>query len=235
MLEPLERIEEQLLMAVGQAHRRRRRRRVLVPSIAATMVLALASGASAISGVGPVGDMLSGGSEQVHPQRDAPRVKLVVGAGPQAASMRAFKNPGEHYCVQTPPATRGADTSEACAPYADLARALDTSGVFLIVGATETPSDASYAIAGITRGDATSVELTPTTGPSKHAELSAAWMRAPTRDDSAAEGSASRPLRALLAVVDGDFPSAERPLHVTVLLADGEQLQSSWPSEQIVP
>jgi hypothetical protein len=235
MLEPLERIEEQLLTAVGQARRRRRRRRVMVPSIAATMVLALASGASAITGVGPVGNMLSGGSEQVHPQRDAPRVKLVVGAGPQAASMRAFKNPGENYCVQTPPASRGADTSEACAPYADLATALGTSGVFLTTGASETPNDATHAIAGITRGDATSVELTPANGPSQHAELSAAWMRAPTREDSAAEGDASRPLRAFLAVVDGEYPSSERPIHVTVLLADGERLQSSWPSEQTVP
>jgi hypothetical protein len=84
MLEPLERIERQLVMAVGPARRRRRRRRLIVPSVAATMVLALASAASAITGVGPVGDMLVDGA---YPTTGDPlRTHLTLAGGERFAT-----------------------------------------------------------------------------------------------------------------------------------------------------
>jgi hypothetical protein len=223
MPDPLARIEQQLIDAVPRASRRRRRRRAIAPAIAVIALLAASSAASAVTGVGPLADLLSSRAGDLDPRPGAPHVELTLaGPGEGRSAMRAFKNPGEPYCVQVPPVRTAATTSATCTPDAGVAKALADAGMLATVGPPAVPSSDhpdAYVIAGLVRGDAASISIADATGRTGAAKLSHVWTTA----------GEDLPLRAFLVVIDGAYPHTGAPASVRVVLEDGTAVRSEWP------
>lgn len=228
MSEPLDRIERQLTVVARRRVRRRRRVRLLAPASTA-LVLTLASAASAVTGVGPVGDLLAEGEPaDLAPTRGAAQVRVDQrGADGQVFAMRAYETPRGVLCFQAPLPSPAGDTAMSCAPPKPLASELTRVGFRANLATGE--DGKTPVIFGIVRGDATAVTLDDGTGVGQRAELSRPWTTIPSHGAIAGSGDGSLPLRAFLLAVDGRYPSAERPVTLRVALAGGDVRSSKWP------
>jgi hypothetical protein len=225
MTDPLVRINAQLDAAAMRYVERRRRRRIGALGMAtAVLVIGIASGASALTGVGPVADLLEGGRlpDLVRPAPEEPRVVVEqADAGGTVWTMRAYRaGKGSVFCIQAPPfPAAGGTTNASCAPYEVLARDLDDSAVFLTIVTPEDGLD-THLVIGLARADVTAVTVTTAAGRLAAATMSSVWTTA----------GEDQPLRAFLAVVEGPRPYTERPLRVRADSTGGEAVSSRWPA-----
>jgi hypothetical protein len=225
MHDPLVRINEQIDVAARRyAERRRRRRLAALGVTTAVLATGIASGASAVSGVGPVADLLKGDRlpDLVRPEPSAARVDVKQADSRGTVwTMRAYRaGDGAVFCVQAPPypASQGETVEVSCAPYPVLARDLDRAGVFLTVVSPEEGLD-THLVIGLARADVAAVEVTTEAGREVTATMSDVWVTA----------GDNRPILAFLAVLQGPRPYVDRPLQVRAELADGEVVTSRWP------
>jgi len=225
MYDPLVRINEQLDVAARRYAKRRRRRRLAALGVTTTVIAAgIASGASAVSGVGPVADLLEGDRlpDLVRPAPHAARVDVEqTDSRGVAWTMRAYRaGRGAVFCVQAPPfpAPQGGTVEVSCAPRAVLARDLDRAGVFVTVVSPREGLD-THLVIGLARADVAAVKVTTEAGPEVTATMSDVWA---TAGDNG-------PIRAFLAVLEGPRPYVDRPLQVRAEPANGEGITSRWP------
>lgn len=234
MSEPLDRIERQLTAAVRGRARRRRRVRLLAPA-STLLALVLASAASAVTGVGPMGDLLAEGEPaDLAPTRGAAQIRVDQrGPGGEVFAMRAYETPRGVLCFQAPPPSPSGVTAMNCAPPEALASELARVGFSANLATGE--DGKTPVIFGVVPGNATAVTLDDPSRAGQPAELSPPWTTIPSRDATAGSADDSLPLRAFLLTVDGRYPSAERPVTLRVTLEGGDELSSEWPVASQTP
>jgi hypothetical protein len=249
MRDVVEQVERQLLAAIRASmagERARRRRRVLALAAAAVLLLAV-SGASAISGTGPIADVL--GVERDDPTlrsvrelRDAPRAVVRVRADDGhlytfAAFHASWRGGRRALCSTQVRDDARRIPSLGCTQPDWLARALRREG--MLGGPTWGGAEAgslrlTAAAHGFVPGDARRVTLSRGGGPAVEAELSDPIPYG--------LGSPTRParVRTFLAVLSYDNDGAAwlgPPVRrtVTVTLADGTTRRQSTPEPQFFP
>jgi hypothetical protein len=173
------------------------------------MVLALAGVASAVSGVGPLGDLFNPERTGLAPESGAPRVTVTQTApSGDDVAMRAYENHEGSLCIQTPPVgdVPPPAVGHSCAPPAEVAGQVERDGAF---AATER-GPGGVAFYGLVRGDASSLRVEGGGGPPAEAELA----------DETIGG-----YRPFLAVLAGPVPTEANP--VQLIFDDG--LPARWP------
>lgn len=247
----MEQVERQLIGAIRAnlaGERARRRRRVLLLAAAAAVLLAV-SGASAISGTGPIAEVL--GVERDDPTlrsvrevRDAPRAVVRVRADDgHLYTFAAFharglgRSAGASLCSTQVRDDARRIPSLGCIPPDQLAKALRRDGILggpTWGGAQAGALRLTTAAHGFVPDDARRVTMSREGGPAMEAELSDPiryGLGAPTRP---------RRMRAFLAVMSYDndgaawlHPPVRRTL--TVTLADGTTRRQSSLEPQFFP
>ena len=208
----------QVPTVAARLHRRRRQRRrgVTLATITCLVAVGALSAASALTGVGPLDDLLHARSAY-EPVGQEPRVSIEQSdSHGHRWTMRAYRAGSGRFCIQAPPPATGVTSDGSCTPAPDLTSSLARSGTWSTVAS---PADAPdvHLLFGITRGDTSAI--TVTTRHATPAELSAVWTRL----------SDGTPIRAFLAVIGGPRPYDDNPLELDVTLEDGTVLTSTWP------
>jgi hypothetical protein len=182
MLSSLERIEDQLLAAAeSRSARRRTRRRRGMTTVALVGVLAVATGASAITGIGPF-EKHEEGTANVFPRSHAPQQALVFRTSDDRQWLaRAFVGTGDAYCVQAPPVNAEVQSEAGCFPSSDVDaqfRAHQPVVVVAPVVPNQAGGEPQSLVAGLVSSDVTSVSVTnDRTGTTADATTSAVWTR----------------------------------------------------------
>ncbi len=227
MLSALQLIEDDLIAAAHQRVKRRHvpRRRWKLPTLVVTGSLAIATGASAITGIGPLG---SQGDGNVYAPPTAPQVVFDhQGAGGKQWNATAFAGTGDAYCVQAPPVGEGRLAQAGCVPTAVVAKLFKTSSPSVVVAqipqGPDVPEPATL-VAGIVPASTTAVTVTDKrTGTTRQATLTKAWT-----------GEEQPAARAFLT----DLPPTDRgaPTSLAIVTQDGDGPHtSSWPPETAGP
>lgn len=213
MLEALERIERQLVDAAAA-----QQREAALPgrtwnppriTVALLSALVLASGASAVTGVGPFGDVFDGDEAGLTPAPDGASATVSQsGAEGTEHSMRAYENRAGALCIQSPPVTGppAGEVAFSCAARDEIARAVARDRSFAAVSSRGGES----LLFGLVPGGASAVRV---------------QMPGERARDAAIGGEAIRGFRPFLAVLEGPVPSGRRPAEL--IFDDGSR--GSWP------
>ena len=218
MLDALSRIEHQLvdaaarrqaeaLPAPAQPAQWRPPRAVLV----ALILLALASGASAVTGVGPLGDLFEPEKTGLAPESAAPRVTLAQRApSGEEVAMRAYENNEGALCIQSPPVgdLPAGEVRFSCAAPAALAAEVEAAGTFAAVNLAG-PGVSFY---GLVDADVTRLRVAHGAEP----------VEAKLADETIGG------YRPFLALLDGPIPTPANPLSLTF----DEGRAGRWPPSE---
>lgn len=176
MLDALEQIERDLLSAARrEVGRRKVHRRASMAALAVTGTLAIATGAAAVSGVGPF-TTSERGDANVYPRADAPRQILVSkDADGRAWTSLAFVGTGNAYCVQAPPAMSPSGSEMACTSPRTIQASFAEERPFAIVSSV---GERTSLVAGLVPADTSAVTVVDDgSSTSLRASLSPVWTR----------------------------------------------------------
>ncbi len=242
MNELVDRIESVLMVAARRRAARRRRRAVLAMTVLGLLVLV--SGASAVSGVGPLGDVLTADEELPPGAKPDPRGASVLlvgeGADGRRYEVRAYrargKSPRFKYCVASYSARRDGKRdpiSIICTSGAELAAHLERRPLWLhcsgrggVVGEPAPPDP----VCGLTRASTRSVTIEPNRGSAGPVRLSE-----PFPMQVSSERAVS--VRAVFGVVNASLtqPGRRKPrVQVTALADDGSRFVTHVGGERLL-
>jgi hypothetical protein len=182
MLSSLERIEDQLLAAAeSRSARRRTRRRRGMTTVALVGVLGVATGAAAVTGIGPF-ETHDEGTANVFPRSYAAQQALVFRTSDDRQwAARAFVGTGDAYCVQAPPVNAAVQSEAMCLASSDIdARFRAHQPVIVVAPVVPNPAGGQpqSLVAGLVSSDVTSVSVTnERTGTTADATTSSVWTR----------------------------------------------------------
>ncbi|MGI8945362.1 MAG: hypothetical protein ACR2GL_03875 [Thermoleophilaceae bacterium] len=237
MIEALEKIERELISAAQRrGAKRRRARSKRLAAGAAIGALALAAGASAITGVTPL---------------DTPSPLTPKAAGEQASlgvqaptggvwTMRALRGEEGSLCVEAPPRP-SPDTGGICVGYDAIASAFERTGAVVYVGAPDSVDNVHF-IMGLVPADAKSIRVTDQNGRVSTPSLTGVWATTKPGDGVLAPelgGSAAPPVkkgeplgtRAFMLATNGPYPTEGGGIKVEVTRGDGGVAAGSWPAD----
>ncbi|HEX6389925.1 MAG TPA: hypothetical protein VFZ89_10765 [Solirubrobacteraceae bacterium] len=139
-------------------------------TLAISGTLAVATAASAVSGIGPFRTTDSGDAN-VYPRPDAPQQSLVHNG---AWTARAFVGTRSAYCVQAPPAGGPERSEMSCTSPRVVAALFDAGRAFVVVAPVH---DGTSLVAGLVPAETTAVRVTDDRATSAAATLSPVWTQ----------------------------------------------------------
>lgn len=227
MLSALQLIEEDLIAAARRQVKQRPapRGRLQLSTLLVIGSLGLASAASAITGIGPLGDS---GEGNVYAPSSAPQIVFThQGAGGKEWNATAFRGTGDAYCVQAPPADGGREIQAGCEPASVIAKRFATDTPTIVVTQVPRGPDVPEAIslvAGIVPASTGTVSVTDKrSGVTRQATLTEVWTRG--------QEPAARAFLADLPPTDRGAPTS---LAIVTQASDGQHT-SLWPPETAGP
>jgi hypothetical protein len=182
MLSSLERIEDQLIAAAeSRSVRWRTRRRRGMATVALVGVLGVATGASAITGIGPF-DTRDEGAANVFPRTNAAQQALVFRTRDDRQWVaRAFLGTGNAYCVQAPPVNAATQSEARCLASSDVEAQFQAHEPVVVVApvvSNQAGGEPQSLVAGLVSSDVTNVSVTnERTGTSADATISSVWTQ----------------------------------------------------------
>lgn len=226
MLSALQVIEKDLIAAAHRQVGRRPvpRRRWHLSALLVTGSLVMASAASAISGIGPLGDS---GEGNVYAPSTSPQIVFAhQGMGGKEWKATAFAGTGGAYCLQAPPAGGGRTIQAGCEPATVVAKrfAASTPTVVVTQVTAMDGAGATSLVAGIVPASTTAVSVQDKrSGTTRQATLTEVWT-----------GRQQPAARAFLV----DLPPTDRGAPTSLTIAsetsDGQQT-TLWPPETAGP